>query len=217
MRYEITKIPREKAQLLERGELLPLMEQFYTIQGEGYHSGKAAYFIRIGGCDVGCHWCDVKESWDASLHPLTETISIIEKAMEFPAKAIVVTGGEPLQYNLDFLTAELKKNSFQTFIETSGAFAISGTWDWICLSPKKTMPPQTEIFEIANELKVIVYNQHDFIWAEENAKKVNADCKLFLQPEWSKRDTMMPIITHYVMQNPKWMISLQTHKYMNIP
>jgi 7-carboxy-7-deazaguanine synthase len=217
MRYEITKIPREKAQLLERGELLPLMEQFYTIQGEGYHSGKAAYFIRIGGCDVGCHWCDVKESWDASLHPLTETISIIEKAMEFPAKAIVVTGGEPLQYNLDFLTAELKKNSFQTFIETSGAFAISGTWDWICLSPKKTMPPQTDIFEIANELKVIVYNQHDFIWAEENAKKVNADCKLFLQPEWSKRDQMMPLITHYVMRNPKWMVSLQTHKYMNIP
>ena len=203
--------------LLEQGAELPLMEEFYTIQGEGYHSGKAAYFIRLGGCDVGCHWCDVKESWDASLHPLTRTDLIIEHAFPFPGKAVVVTGGEPSMYNLEYLTKQLKLQGIQTFIETSGAYHLTGNWDWICLSPKKTSPPLIENLRNASELKVIVYNKSDFEWAEKNAETVSSNCKLFLQPEWSKAKEMMPQIVDYVMANPKWNVSLQTHKYMNIP
>lgn len=199
------------------GKLLPLMEEFYTIQGEGSNSGKAAYFIRVGGCDVGCHWCDVKESWDASLHPLTPTDSIIKNSLVHPAKAVVVTGGEPLMYNMNYLTEELKKNGIQTFIETSGAYPLSGKWDWICLSPKKTAAPLPEIFQKADELKVIVHNADDLKWAEQNAEKVSIRCKLFLQPEWSKRVEVMPMITDYVMKNPKWNVSLQSHKYLGIP
>src|ERR1051326_2482557 len=199
------------------GKLLPLMEEFYTIQGEGAHSGKAAYFIRIGGCDVGCHWCDVKESWDASLHPLTDADEIVKHALQHPAKAVVVTGGEPLMYNLNYLTAELKKNDLKTYIETSGAYALSGQWDWICLSPKKNNPPLQEVFSKADELKVIVHNKDDLKWAEKNAERVGEKCTLFLQPEWSKRNEMMPLITEYVMQHPQWNVSLQTHKYMGIP
>ncbi|MBS1637600.1 MAG: 7-carboxy-7-deazaguanine synthase QueE [Bacteroidetes bacterium] len=217
MHYKLSGLSPENETSLQRGELLPLMEEFYTIQGEGYNTGKAAYFIRIGGCDVGCHWCDVKESWDASLHPLTTTETIINNVINSRSKAVVVTGGEPLQYNLDTLTALLKKNNIQTFIETSGAYPLSGSWDWICLSPKKTMLPTEDNYRHAHELKVIVHNKHDFIWAEEQAKKVNKDCYLFLQPEWSKRQEMMPLIVDYVMKNQHWMISLQTHKYMNIP
>ncbi len=202
---------------LEKGKSLPLMEEFYTIQGEGFNSGKAAYFIRVGGCDVGCHWCDVKESWDATLHPLTKTDLIVEHALQYPSKAVVVTGGEPLMYNMDYLTSQLKKYSIKTFIETSGAYKLSGNWNWICLSPKKTMKPLDEIYSRANELKIIVHNQNDFKWAEENASKVNSFCKLFLQPEWSKRTEMMPVIVDYVMNNPKWNVSLQTHKYLGIP
>jgi 7-carboxy-7-deazaguanine synthase len=199
------------------GTLLPLMEEFYTIQGEGFHSGKAAYFIRLGGCDVGCHWCDVKESWDAELHPLTPTDEIVRNAEKFPGKAVVVTGGEPLIYNLDYLTSELQKKGIKTFIETSGAYPLSGSWDWICLSPKKFKSPRPEISPAAGELKVIVFNKSDFAWAEEHAKQVSETCKLYLQPEWSKSAEMTPLIIEYVMQNPKWEISLQTHKYLNIP
>jgi 7-carboxy-7-deazaguanine synthase len=160
------------------GTLLPLMEEFYTIQGEGFHSGKAAYFIRLGGCDVGCHWCDVKESWDAELHPLTDTDQIVKNAEKYPGKAVVVTGGEPLIYNLDYLTSELQKRGIKTFIETSGAYPLSGTWDWICLSPKKFKAPRPDIAPLAGELKVIVFNKSDFKWAEEYAATVSEGCKL---------------------------------------
>jgi 7-carboxy-7-deazaguanine synthase len=203
--------------LLDSGRALPLMEEFYTIQGEGFHSGKPAYFIRVGGCDVGCHWCDVKESWDANLHPLTKVETIIENALQHPARAVVVTGGEPSAFQMEYLTKKLKEKGVQTFIETSGAYPLTGDWDWICLSPKKTMPPRSENYSKAHELKVIVYNKDDFKWAEENAALVNKDCILFLQPEWSKSGEMMPLIVDYVMANPKWNVSLQTHKYMHIP
>ena len=203
--------------LLEQGKELPLMEEFYTIQGEGFHSGKPAYFIRIGGCDVGCHWCDVKESWDASLHPLTKVDAIVANALLYPAKAVVVTGGEPTLYNLIYLTNLLKSNGIQTFIETSGAYKLSGNWDWVCLSPKKTSKPLRENLPFANELKVIIHNKNDFEWAERNTIGLKPGCKLFLQPEWSKAKEMMPSIVDYVMNNPKWNVSLQSHKYMNIP
>jgi len=193
------------------------MEEFYTIQGEGFHSGKPAWFIRVGGCDVGCHWCDVKESWDASLHPLTSTDAIVANALNNPSKAVVVTGGEPLTYNLDYLCSELKKKGTTIYLETSGAYPLSGDFDWICLSPKKTASPLPQVFEKAHELKVIIHNNNDFEWAEKNAAQVNTKCILFLQPEWSKAKEMMPLIIDYVMQHPKWNISLQTHKYMNIP
>ena len=201
----------------EDGSLLPLMEEFYTIQGEGFHSGKAAYFIRLGGCDVGCHWCDVKESWNAELHPLTSVDTIVANAAEYPAKTVVVTGGEPLLYNLDLLTSKLKANGIQTFIETSGAYPLSGTWDWICLSPKKFKAPLASIAPHAGELKVIVFNKSDFEWAEEHAQHVSENCKLYLQPEWSKAEQMTPEIIEYVKNNPKWEVSLQSHKFMNIP
>lgn len=203
-------------QLINKGEMLPLMEEFYTIQGEGFHTGKAAYFIRIGGCDVGCHWCDVKESWDANLHPPTKTTKIVTNISK-QTNTVVVTGGEPLIWNMDYLTNLLKKQDLKTHIETSGSYKLSGNWDWICLSPKKTKLPLPAIYSKADELKIIVLNKHDFKFAEEQAAQVNANCELFLQPEWSKREEMMPLIVTYVMENPKWKISLQTHKYLNIP
>ncbi len=217
MEYKLHSLNPQQKELLDAGKLLPLMEEFYTIQGEGFNTGKAAYFIRIGGCDVGCHWCDVKESWDANIHPLTAAEKIIENLQSYNAKSVVVTGGEPLIYNMDYLTKLLKEKHIQTFIETSGAYNLSGNWDWICLSPKKTMLPKEDVYKKANELKVIVYNQNDFIWAEEQAALVNKDCYLYLQPEWSKSAQLTPQIIEYVKNNPKWMISLQTHKYMNIP
>ncbi|MBY0245604.1 MAG: 7-carboxy-7-deazaguanine synthase QueE [Sphingobacteriaceae bacterium] len=201
----------------EDGTLLPLMEDFYTIQGEGFNTGKAAYFIRLGGCDVGCHWCDVKESWDAELHPLTPTDQIVANALKYPSKNVVVTGGEPLIYNLDYLTTQLQKNNIRTFIETSGAYPLSGNWDWICLSPKKFKAPRPDITPLANELKVIIFNKSDFDWAEKYAKTVSPTCKLYLQPEWSKAGEITPLIVEYVMNNPQWEVSLQTHKYLNIP
>lgn len=215
--YKLSGLNEEQSAQLNAGTLLPLMEEFYTIQGEGYNTGKAAYFIRIGGCDVGCHWCDVKESWDASVHPLTASDVIIENASQYAGKAVVVTGGEPLQYNLNYLTAELKKKGIQTFIETSGAYELSGQWDWICLSPKKTMPPKGSVYAKADELKIIVFNKHDFVWAQEQAARVGKDCKLYLQPEWSKRNEIMPMIVDFIKDNPQWRVSLQTHKYLNIP
>ena len=201
---------------LKAGLVVPLMEEFYTIQGEGYHKGSAAYFVRIGGCDVGCHWCDVKESWDAEKHPPTEISTIINNAKQY-SDTIVITGGEPLMWNMSLLTTGLRNENLATHIETSGAYPLSGDWDWICLSPKKRMLPLDDIYKVADELKVIVYNQNDFVFAEEQAAKVQPNCKLFLQPEWSKREQVMPMIVDYVLQHPKWKASLQTHKYMNIP
>ena len=202
--------------LINKGEMLPLMEEFYTIQGEGAHTGTAAYFIRIGGCDVGCHWCDVKESWDAKLHPPTQTDIIVENAKKY-ADAVVITGGEPLMWSLDYITNQLQKNGMKTHIETSGAYKYSGTWDWFCLSPKKTKLPLNEVYNKADELKMIIHNKSDFKFAEEEAAKVNENCKLYLQPEWSKREKMIPMIVDYVMKHPKWKVSLQTHKYLDIP
>mgnify|MGYP000075082698 FL=1 len=207
---------KEVQNLINKGEMLPLMEEFYTIQGEGAHTGTAAYFIRIGGCDVGCHWCDVKESWDANLHPPTQTDLIVNNAKQY-ADTVVITGGEPLMWSLDYITSQLQKNNMKTHIETSGAYAFSGVWDWFCLSPKKTKLPLAEVYDKADELKMIIYNSNDFKFAEEEAAKVGPKCKLYLQPEWSKREKMIPIIVDYVMNNPKWKISLQTHKYLDIP
>ena len=203
-------------ELLAKGEMLPLMEEFYTIQGEGFHTGKAAYFIRIGGCDVGCHWCDVKESWNAKLHPPTSADSIVANVIKY-ANTVVITGGEPLMWELAYITNALQANNIKTHIETSGAYKLNGTWDWICLSPKKTKLPLAEIYLKCHELKVIVFNKNDFKFAEEQAAKVGESCELFLQPEWSNREKMMPLIVDYVMKNPKWKVSLQTHKYLNIP
>ncbi|AXT60753.1 radical SAM protein [Aquimarina sp. AD10] len=202
--------------LVNIGEMLPLMEEFYTIQGEGYHKGTAAYFIRIGGCDVGCHWCDVKESWNADLHPPTLTEKIVDNALKY-SNVVVVTGGEPLTWDMTLLTQGLKSKGAQTHIETSGAYPLTGDWDWICLSPKKVKLPTKQIYGVANELKCIIYNKSDFAFAEEQAAKVSEDCILYLQPEWSVRDKMIPLMVDFVMKNPKWRVSLQTHKYLNIP
>ena len=209
-------LKKEQQSAVEKGEMLPLMEEFYTIQGEGYHTGTAAYFVRIGGCDVGCHWCDVKESWNAELHPPTPTDSIVENAVKY-SETIVVTGGEPLMWDMTLLTQKLKEKGLKVHIETSGAYALSGNWDWICLSPKKNKLPTQTVYDYANELKVIIHNKHDFIFAEEQAEKVNSKAILFLQPEWSKKEEMTPLIVDYVMKNPKWRVSLQTHKFLNIP
>lgn len=203
---------------------LPVMEAFYTLQGEGFHQGKAAYFIRLGGCDVGCFWCDVKESWDAAVHPqktVAQLIAEAKAAIGFQPAAVspifVITGGEPLLHNLDELTLSLKKEGFKTNIETSGSSSLSGYWDWICLSPKKFKKTLPEVFAAANELKVVVYNKSDFKWAEENAAQVSAGCKLYLQPEWSKAAAITPLIIDYIKQHPRWQLSLQVHKYLNIP
>ena len=196
---------------------LPLMEAFYTIQGEGFHQGKAAYFIRLGGCDVGCVWCDVKESWDAAAHPSVSVEDIVAQALAHPGRLAVVTGGEPLMHNLDFLTQSLQNAGFQTNIETSGAHPVSGRWDWVCFSPKKFKAPHPSICAVADELKVIVYNQSDFKFAEDHAAQVKPSCQLYLQPEWGKSAQMLPLIVDYVKANPQWRISLQTHKYMDIP
>jgi 7-carboxy-7-deazaguanine synthase len=201
---------------VNKGFMLPLMEEFYTIQGEGFHTGTAAYFIRIGGCDVGCHWCDVKESWNAELHPPTSINLIVENASKY-ADTVVVTGGEPLMWDMAPLTQNLKSHNLKVHIETSGAYQLSGTWDWICLSPKKNKLPTQTVYDSANELKVIIYNKHDFIFAEEQAQKVNPSAILFLQPEWSNKQEITPLIVDYVMNHPKWRVSLQTHKYLNIP
>ncbi|MBO9620340.1 MAG: 7-carboxy-7-deazaguanine synthase QueE [Niabella sp.] len=193
------------------------MEHFYTIQGEGFHQGRAAYFIRLGGCDVGCTWCDVKESWPFDAHPLLTTEAIVAAVKKTNAKMAVITGGEPLLHNLDALTTALRENNIETNIETSGSSPLSGTWDWICLSPKKFKQPLAEILPRANELKVIVYNKTDFAWGEQFAASVASQCKLYLQPEWSKADAMTPLIVDYIKQNPEWELSLQLHKYINVP
>ncbi|MFA8300727.1 MAG: 7-carboxy-7-deazaguanine synthase QueE [Hyphomicrobiales bacterium] len=206
-----------KEDIFEGGKRLPLMEEFYTVQGEGYNTGKAAYFIRIGGCDVGCSWCDTKPSWSMDKFPPTLTDEIVNRVVETPAKTVVVTGGEPSMYELDYFTSKLKEKGIITMIETSGAYPLTGDWDWICLSPKKQSPPVPEIFKRAHELKVVVPDPSAFKWAEQTAAFVNEDCKLYLQPEWSVSDKMIPLIVEYVKENPQWQISIQAHKYMRVP
>ena len=196
---------------------LPVMEAFYTLQGEGFHQGRAAYFIRLGGCDVGCFWCDVKDSWDAAKHPQINIIDIVAKAKQYPGRLAVITGGEPLLHNLDALTNLLHEAGFETNIETSGSSPLSGNWNWICLSPKKFKVPVPGIIPLANELKVVVYNKHDFEWAETYAALVNKGCKLYLQPEWDKADEVTPLLINYIKANPQWELSLQVHKYINVP
>jgi len=198
-------------------EKLPVMEHFYTLQGEGYHQGRAAYFIRLGGCDVGCVWCDVKESWDAAKHPLFNINDLIAVVKKTPAKIVVITGGEPSMHNLKELTHQLQANGLKTHIETSGSHPISGSWDWICLSPKKFKAPLPEIIPLAHELKIIVYHKSDFDWAEKYAALVSPQCRLFLQPEWEKAGEMTPLIIEYVKAHPQWELSLQVHKYINVP
>lgn len=204
---------------IETGKKLPIMESFYTIQGEGFHSGKAAYFIRLGGCDVGCHWCDTKDSWDVTQYPLVDVAQIANLCYSSTdvLPIAVITGGEPLMYNLQPLCNVLHQKGFKTHLETSGAYPLTGNWDWICFSPKKFKEPFPEIYPRADELKVIIYNKSDFDWAECFAKKVNEKCKLFLQPEWSRSAIMLPVIVDYVKLNPEWKISLQVHKFMDIP
>ena len=193
------------------------MEAFYTIQGEGYHQGRAAYFIRLAGCDVGCVWCDVKESWDVNAHPVVSVESIVNEALKYPGRLVVITGGEPLMHDLTYLCQKLHQYGFEINIETSGAYPLSGDLDWICFSPKKFKTPLPEFYEVANELKVIVYHPSDFEFAESFAQKMHPNCKLYLQPEWGKSDKMLPQIIEYVKNNPRWEVSLQVHKYMDIP
>ena len=193
------------------------MEEFYSIQGEGYNTGKASYFLRIGGCDIACRWCDIKESWNASIHPLVKTAHIVERVAASPAKSVVITGGEPLMYNLEVLCSELKKKEVQIFLETSGAYPVSGSFDWICVSPKPNTQPDKNLLQMADELKVVIHDIDDFKWAEKNAALVKNKCLLYLQPEWSKFKTILPEIVDYIKANPKWQSSLQAHKFMNIP
>ncbi len=195
----------------------PVMEMFYSLQGEGYHQGKAAYFIRLAGCDVGCVWCDVKDSWDASKHPVLSIQEIVNSALAHPARLAIVTGGEPLLYNLDPLTTALKAAGFQTNIETSGSSPMSGNWDWVCLSPKKFKAPLLENLPLASELKVVVFNNSDFEWAEKHATRTNQNCKLYLQPEWDKHAQITPTVIEYIKENPKWELSAQLHKFIQVP
>ena len=204
-------------ELLDDGRRLPLVEDFYTIQGEGFHTGKPAYFIRLGGCDVGCRWCDAKYTWSAKLYPPTDVQTVIDRATACEAQAIVITGGEPLLYPLGILTETLHAKGLEIFLETSGTQPFSGRFDWVCLSPKRQQPPLEEAFGRANELKVIVETEADFAWAEENAQRVGKHCLQYLQPEWSVADEMMPAIVAYVKAHPQWNISIQAHKYMRIP
>ena len=204
-------------ELLDGGRLLPLVEDFYTIQGEGFHSGKPAYFIRLGGCDVGCRWCDAKYTWNPRVFPPVDVDVIVERAVGCAAQAIVITGGEPLLYPLEILTSKLRERGLEIFLETSGTHPFSGEFDWVCLSPKRQMPPLAEAFGRAHELKVIVQSVEDFAWAEENARRIGRYCRLYLQPEWSVFEDIMPEIVEYAKANPKWSISVQTHKFMKIP
>lgn len=205
------------SELLDGGRKLPLVEDFYTIQGEGFHAGKPAYFIRLGGCDVGCRWCDAKYTWNPKVFPPVDVDVVVERAVGCAAQAIVITGGEPLLYPLEVLTSKLREKGLEIFLETSGTHPFSGEFDWVCLSPKRQMPPLAEAFGRAHELKVIIQTVDDFAWAEENARRVGRYCRLYLQPEWSVFDKIMPEIVEYAKANPRWSISVQTHKFMKIP
>lgn len=198
-------------------EQLPLMEHFYTIQGEGFHQGKASYFIRFGGCDIACSWCDVKDSWPAEKHPLVPVDEIVRAALQSKAKMCVVTGGEPMMYDLSLLTEKMHSHGIRLNVETSGAYEISGDWDWICVSPKRFKQPTEAALKAADELKVVIFHENDFRFAEKFAAKVKPECKLFLQPEWSNEKEILPAIIEYIKQHQQWEISLQIHKYMNIP
>ncbi len=202
---------------VKKDTALPVMEHFYTLQGEGFHQGRAAYFIRLGGCDVGCVWCDVKDSWDADKHPKYSIEQLVTEVKKTPTQLVVITGGEPLMHNLDELTTALKASGLQTNIETSGAHPLSGQWDWICLSPKKFKEPLPGILPHANELKVVIFNKSDFDWAEKYAALVSPSCKLYLQPEWDKAAQVTPLIIDYIKAHPQWELSLQVHKYINVP
>jgi 7-carboxy-7-deazaguanine synthase len=195
----------------------PVMEMFYSLQGEGYHQGKAAYFIRLAGCDVGCVWCDVKDSWDASKHPVLSIEEIVNSALAHPGRLAIVTGGEPLLHNLNPLTTALKAAGFQTNIETSGSSPMSGDWDWVCLSPKKFKAPLAENIPLASELKVVVFNNSDFEWAEKHAAVAGSNCKLYLQPEWDRSAQITPLVIEYIKSNPQWELSAQLHKYIQVP
>ncbi|MDR1758707.1 MAG: 7-carboxy-7-deazaguanine synthase QueE [Bacteroidales bacterium] len=203
--------------LVQQGEWLPVMEEFYSLQGEGFHTGKPAYFIRVGGCDVGCFFCDIKESWNADKHPLVSVDEVVKRANQCPSRAVVITGGEPLRYNMDYLCRRLHENHHELFLETSGSETATGQWDWLCLSPKPDAPPTPEIMSKANELKVIIFEEKDFEWAEICADKVNEQCLLYLQPEWSRSIPMMQNIVNYALSHPRWSVSIQSHKYMRIP
>ena len=198
-------------------QILPVMEAFYTLQGEGYHTGKAAYFVRLGGCDVGCHWCDVKESWEADDHPRQTVKSILDAANLHPKGLAVITGGEPLMYDLKDLCEDFQAQGWHTHLETSGCYPLSGSWDWICFSPKKFKKPLEEFYQRAHELKVVIYHPSDLAWAQQHAEKMHENCRWYLQPEWSKASQMMPLIVDYIKEHPGWNMSLQTHKYLNIP
>lgn len=203
--------------LCRMARALAVMESFYTLQGEGYFTGQAAYFIRLGGCDVGCPWCDVKDSWDANKHPLRTVEDLVSEAAAAPGRIVVVTGGEPLMRDLSALTKAIREAGLRTHIETSGSHPFSGEWHHVCLSPKKFKAALPEAFQRADELKVIVFNKHDLAWAQEQAAQVRPECLLYLQPEWDKREAMMPLITEFIKEHPRWRVSLQTHKYLNIP
>ncbi len=204
-------------ELINKGIALPIMETFYSLQGEGYHTGKPSFFMRIGGCDVGCYWCDVKESWNAELHPVVHIDTVVQKAVESQASTVVITGGEPLTYNLEPLTQKLKENNFNVHIETSGTEPLKGFFDWICLSPKKHQNPLPQFYEKADELKIIIHQKSDFDWAELNKNRVKNECKLFLQPEWSVAHDITKDIISYIKKNTEWTLSLQTHKQIGIP
>jgi 7-carboxy-7-deazaguanine synthase len=210
-------IMKSKSESFSEKMCLPLVEEFFTLQGEGYHTGKPAYFIRLGGCDVGCSWCDSRFSWNPDLHPIVATDTIIDNVVKSGTDSVVVTGGEPLMWNLDYICTGLKKKSIRTYLETSGAYPLSGEWDWICLSPKSNMPPVSEIWQVADELKVIIHDKSEFLLAEKYLGMVSRKCKLFLQPEWSRSEAIIPDIVEYIKKNPVWRISLQAHKYMHIP
>ncbi len=211
------KCTPEAEKEFENGEKLPLVEDFYSIQGEGFHAGKPAYFVRLGGCDIGCNWCDTKFAWDRELHPLVDVETIVEKAASCPSRSVVVTGGEPFSYPLDFLCHSLANRGLRLYVETSGAYPLTGEWDWICLSPKRQSPPLQEFYEQANELKVIIEKSSDFEWAEENALKVKCGCALNLQPEWSNFKKILPLIVEYVKKHPHWCVSIQAQRFMKIP
>lgn len=202
---------------LTKTATLPVMEHFYTIQGEGFHQGKAAYFIRLGGCDVGCVWCDVKDSWDQGKHPLRKIEDLVAEVKKYPSEIVVITGGEPLMHDLTYLTEQLHKAGLHTHIETSGSSPLSGSWDWITLSPKKFKAPLPEVLPYANELKIVVFNRSDLDWAEQWAAQVEPSCRLYLQPEWSRAEQVTPLIINYIKAHPEWQLSLQVHKYINVP